>query len=163
MKVAFTGHRPHKLGGYNDTKNRSCTFYAIISRLLRTLDSVTIISGMALGVDTWAAKLALWNKYPLHVYIPFKGQEATWPENSQREYRALLDYAESVIYCSTPGYSAHKMQIRNERMVDACDLLIAVWDGTNGGTKNCLDYAKKRKTNILLLTPSDLHKGAGAL
>lgn len=29
-------------------------------------------------------------------------------------------------------------------MVDDCDSLLALWDGSSGGTKNCLDYARKK-------------------
>jgi uncharacterized phage-like protein YoqJ len=40
------------------------------------------------------------------------------------------------------------MQIRNEWMVDRCDKLIAVWDGSKGGTGNCVDYAKSVNKDI---------------
>ena len=34
-------------------------------------------------------------------------------------------------------------QARNEQIVDACDVLLAVWDGKSRGTKNTLSYAGK--------------------
>jgi uncharacterized phage-like protein YoqJ len=37
------------------------------------------------------------------------------------------------------------MQKRNEYIVDNSSLLLSLWDGTSGGTKNCLDYAKKKE------------------
>ena len=43
------------------------------------------------------------------------------------------------------------MQERNIFMVDRADEILAVWNGTSGGTKNCIDYAKKQNkiiTNI---------------
>jgi uncharacterized phage-like protein YoqJ len=51
-------------------------------------------------------------------------------------------------------YRAELMQIRNEWMVDRCDLLIAVWNGTPGGTANCVAYAKKEGCPIDYIDPS---------
>ena len=47
-------------------------------------------------------------------------------------------------------YHPAKMQKRNEFMVDNCDILIALWNGTSGGTKNCINYAKK-KENVQII------------
>ncbi len=46
------------------------------------------------------------------------------------------------------------MQKRNEWMVDNCDMLVAVWDGTDGGTYNCIDYAKRMKKPRILIDPN---------
>jgi len=35
------------------------------------------------------------------------------------------------------------MQTRNIWMVDNCDLVLALWDGSDGGTGNCIKYANK--------------------
>jgi uncharacterized phage-like protein YoqJ len=40
------------------------------------------------------------------------------------------------------------LQKRNEWMVDHCDLLIAVWDGSEGGTANCVRYARHHERQI---------------
>jgi uncharacterized phage-like protein YoqJ len=50
-------------------------------------------------------------------------------------------------------YSAAKMQIRNEYMVNACDKLIAVWDHTPGGTENCVKYAQSINKDIIYIDP----------
>jgi uncharacterized phage-like protein YoqJ len=34
------------------------------------------------------------------------------------------------------------MHARNAWMVDQCEALLAVWDGTPGGTSGCVNYAK---------------------
>jgi uncharacterized phage-like protein YoqJ len=44
------------------------------------------------------------------------------------------------------------MQVRNEWMVDHCNDLLAVWDGSDGGTGNCVRYAQR------ILEPSKLHR-----
>jgi hypothetical protein len=72
---------------------------------------------------------------------------------ARRTYENYIRRAAKVVVCSPGGYAASKMQIRNERMVDlaltngpgpANALVLAMWDGTSGGTKNCLSYAHNR-------------------
>lgn len=41
-------------------------------------------------------------------------------------------------------------------MTDKADLVIALYDGTKGGTKNCVDYAKKRNKEILIINPKEI-------
>jgi uncharacterized phage-like protein YoqJ len=153
MLIAFTGHRPDKLGGYDDTKNFKNIFDVLVTKILQEYEDVTVISGMALGVDTWAAKLAISLNIPFLAYVPFKGQESKWPTSSQNEYSDLLLKAKLVNYICTEGYATWKMQKRNEAMVDDCGLLVAVWNGTYGGTKNCVKYAKKINRKIIRIDP----------
>lgn len=54
------------------------------------------------------------------------------------------------------GYAPAKMQIRNEYMVENCDLLIAVWDKSDGGTANCVKYAKSQRKNIIYINPKEI-------
>jgi len=48
------------------------------------------------------------------------------------------------------------MQKRNEYMVDNADIVIAVWDGTKGGTCNCVRYAKKLGKDIVIINPKEI-------
>lgn len=143
MIVAFTGHRPDKLGGYGDTPLRRAVTAALRTRLLEFRPTLAI-SGMALGVDTWAAQLCVELGIPFAAYIPFNGQESKWPKSSQIEYLALLHQARCVRVIAG-RYSTAAFQRRNEAMVDDCDALIAVWDGSSGGTANCYNYAARMK------------------
>ena len=45
------------------------------------------------------------------------------------------------------------MQKRNEYMVDLADRVIAVWDGSKGGTANCVKYAEKVGKEIIRIEP----------
>ena len=153
MIVAFTGHRPDKLGGYklpNDTYIKVCRD---IDWLLKELNPEKVISGMALGVDQWAANIAYKLGIPFIAAIPFEGQELAWPEASQKTYRILRKLASEEVIVSQGGYSADKMQVRNIWMVDNCDSLIAVWDGSKGGTGNCVEYAKSVDRKIYQIDP----------
>lgn len=90
---------------------------------------------------------------PYVAAIPFVGQESKWPEMAQKRWRFLLGKAAEVEVVCKGGYAPEKMQKRNEWMVDHGDVLLAVWDGTAGGTANCVRYAEKRKKRIVRINP----------
>jgi uncharacterized phage-like protein YoqJ len=157
MIVAFTGHRPNKLPnketGYklpNPTYIKVCKE---IDKNLRELKPDKVISGMAQGVDQWAAHIAHKLGIPFLAAIPFEGQESAWPMASQKTFQNLLKLASEVEIVSPGGYAAYKMQVRNEWMCDHCDKLIAIWDGTPGGTGNCVNYAKGKNKEIIFINP----------
>jgi uncharacterized phage-like protein YoqJ len=149
--VAFSGHRPNKIGGYklpNPTYNYICQQLKTTLELLKPSKA---ISGMALGIDQWAAYICSQLGIPFIAAVPFIGQEKAWPKESQDIYHKLLKKASEVVIVSEGDYSAQKMQIRNQWMVDRCNKLIAVWDGTPGGTHNCMQYAKSIGCDIILI------------
>jgi len=146
MILAGTGHRPDKLGGYSSLIARE--LQKLAEKELFRLRPDMVIIGMAQGWDQalgWAAKA---QHIPFRAYIPFVGQENVWPEEVQDRYRDLLSYADQMVVCSPGGYSAAKMQTRNMRMVDDCTDVLALWDGTPGGTANCVSYARFKKRVI---------------
>lgn len=157
MILAFTGHRPDKLGGYSEANPlRVKIGYEIMKHLYATKPTEAI-SGMALGVDQWAAISCIVLGIPFTAAIPFAGQELTWPPASRDQYDYLIKKAARVEIVSSGGYAASKMQRRNEWMVDRCDRLLAVYDGSAGGTANCIGYALAKKK---LITYIRISRGA---
>jgi len=140
MIVAFTGHREldvHKRAGLRGK------LLARLGELKSEHSELTAISGMAVGFDTLAASVCAELEIPFDAYVPFAGQSVRWPLYAQKYYRELIAKACTVRIISPGGYAPGKMQRRNEAMVDACDLLIAAWSGSAGGTANCVRYAEK--------------------
>ena len=154
----LSGHRPSKLGGYddNDPLNR-WVIGQLRSEILSVVDlvqgQVLGITGMALGVDTWGAEIFKDLEIPYICALPFKGQQSKWPRASQDRWAQALDHAEGIIIVSEGGYSGFKMQKRNEWMVDNGDEGIVVWDGTPGGTANCVNYARRNHKNYRQINP----------
>jgi uncharacterized phage-like protein YoqJ len=182
INVCFTGHRPDKLGGYdwNSQKNKN-----IMYKLLDTIESILVqidegtevnfIGGGALGIDQMSIHIinqAIKNYYPLwittEIAVPFKNQAIKWfnQEDVQR-YNDQLEKADKVTYVDRldaykiKGYKEDiyypaKMQKRNEYMVDNSDIVVAVWDGTKGGTGNCVRYAEKQGKKIIVINPKEI-------
>lgn len=137
-----SGHRPPKLGGYNNQK-AVALFKEQIAIWITKLSPELVISGMALGWDQWMAEVALEHGIPLACYLPFEGQESKWPQSSQKHYWELIHAAQEVKVVCEGGYSAFRMQLRNQKMVDDATHCLFCWDGSSGGTANCWKYAQK--------------------
>lgn len=163
--IAFTGHRPDKIGGYDETSpKRFALRQEIQATLQRAVDKystthqIIVISGGALGVDQDAARIAYQMNIPFIVAQPCKNHESKWFKESQIKYAKMLELAHEVVLVSDGTYDelgAKCMQDRNIWMVDHCDALIAVWDGTSGGTANCVKYALKVNKPIVYINPND--------
>lgn len=101
-----------------------------------------VISGMALGVDQWAAQEAVDLGIPYIAALACDNPEAPWPLPSKERYRALLAKARQIVVVSPGEFKPWKLQRRNEWMVDNCHRVLAVHDGSSGGTYNCIKYAE---------------------
>lgn len=141
MIVAGTGHRPQKLGGFGIEARKHRI--RVATRALEELRPSLLISGMALGWDQALVIAALKLEIPYHAYIPGTWQANNWPESSRAAWARLCECATKVVDASYGGpYNIEAMQVRNMLMVDNCDHLAALWDGSSGGTANCLKYAR---------------------
>lgn len=150
-----TGHRPDKLGGYSEKvlMNLSDLFQSWLSQ---QEDDQVIISGMALGWDQAVALATLHlrdqgRKFKLLCAIPCLNQESKWPSTSQSIYKKILSQADEIFYVSKKPYTPSCMQTRNCWMVDNSEEVVALWNGSSGGTANCIRYAEEKKKPIINL------------
>jgi len=158
----FTGHRPSKLKGYKteDNKDLLWEIYKVIEDHINNKEVRTFISGMALGVDIWAARMVFKAKrdYPelgikLVCAIPCKNHSSKWNEQDKKIWQRVVEAADEVVYVSEEEYKPYLMQKRNEWMCDRSDYVIAVYDGSGGGTGNCVEYAQKKNKEIVIIKP----------
>lgn len=161
MTACFTGHRPNKLGGYNpgDNKELLWRLHDSVVEHIEKYEVTTWISGMALGIDQWGAKIVLKLRDTTHpdlkliCAVPCKNHEKAWNKQSQKEWQDIIDKADQVVYTSEDDYAPYLMQKRNEWMTNHSQYVLAVWDGTDGGTGNCVKYAQKKDKNIYIIKP----------
>lgn len=181
-KIAITGHRPNKLmpqGESWDLNHSLVNEYGkeIRRELLKQAGfnadkqkweaqtKITLVSGMALGIDTISAMviLKLKEQYPnlffLECAIPCTNQDERWKEADKKRYRTLLEQADKLTYITESPYSNGCMQRRNEYMVDQAQVILAVWDGSKSGTGNCVIYALEQGKPIALIEPITLRRG----
>ena len=155
--LALTGHRPQK---YSWLEKEDDPRYKEVERKLAEYCSAhgidTIISGMAIGFDTLGAKFAKKHGLKLVAAVPFKGQEQKWNDEQQARYRELVEQADKVVVVNPFGYSAGKLNRRNEWMVHNGDEVFALWDNSDGGTKNCVRYAQDENKDIAFVDPKSI-------
>ena len=113
------------------------------------------ITGMQRGVDLWAAEAVLKlinqdRQIRLIAACAFRGMEENWDLDWQERYFHVLTHSEWVYYISDhPGRRAYFA--RNNWMVDRASRLIAVYTGAPGGTKETIEYARKKERDIVLI------------
>lgn len=141
MIVAFTGHRPERLP---ETAGHKMAI--LMAELKRLHSDLVVISGMAQGWDTLAAKTAIGLDVPFIAAVPWAGHSHNWPEDHRRQYLELLDKAKHVkIVCDTQEFKPWVYTKRDEWMVDNSNILVSAWDGVRkGGTWNTIQYAIRR-------------------
>lgn len=160
----FTGHRPQKLSWGLDEEHPDCISLKSIlkEQIERMIEKgvCTFITGMAIGTDIWAAEIVLDLKraYPhiqLIAAIPHEGQERSWSEKYKARYAVIRANAnqEFVLH---EHYTRSCMHERNRYMVDNSAHMIAVFNGEKGGSKETIDYAKRKGLEIIIINPDDM-------
>ena len=148
--VCFTGHRPEKLTQSEGEVREALR--AGIGRALKWKYTV-FISGMAPGVDIWAAEeiLALRKERPdlkLICAVPYDGFAAKWEAEWKERYDTILAQADEIHYICPKNTRAAPI-IRDKWMVDHSSLVIAFYNGEMGGTRTTVEYAEKQKIRVL--------------
>ena len=86
-----------------------------LNKLRKKFNIILIISGGVRGADFLAKKYAFENKIPYKEYLP------DWNK-----------------------YGRKAGIIRNIEMIDKCDKAIFFWDGKSPGTRQAIEYSKKK-------------------
>lgn len=156
MIIGITGVRPDKCGGYILPNSSYIKICQELEKHFLELKPEKILSGFALGCDLYAANVAFKLDIPVIACVPFIGQESYWTEKQKILYNKMLSKAKYTIIVSEGGFANYKYQLRNEFIVDNCDILIATIspNETSGGTFNCVEYNKKVNKPIIYIDPA---------
>lgn len=149
-RCCFTGHRPDKIGKSEDIVKEQ-----IKNEVKKSVEEgyFTFITGMAMGVDMWAAEIVIEEKrnnpeIKLVCASPYPGFERNRCLADRMKYHEVLNNADYIINVSEK-YTRFCFQIRNMWMVDRSDKVIAVYNGTRGGTYNTIKYAEKKNIQVV--------------
>lgn len=160
LTCSFTGHRPESFSFGRDERSPECI--RIKARLAEEIKKMaengvdTFITGMARGVDMWAAEavLELKRKLPhlrLIGVIPFHGQHSSWGFFERVRYGYILSRTADNVVLNEEYYRGCFHE-RNRYMVDNSSHLIAVYNGSDkGGTAYTVNYAKKRGLDVVII------------
>lgn len=158
---AFTGYRPQKLPWLTDERDGRCI--DLKRRLREAIETACrqemdhFICGMAQGCDLYFGELVLqakqeWPEITLEAAVPCPTQSDAWPEEDRRRWKRLLDACDYETMVQD-HYAPGCMMRRNRYMVDHAAMLIAVFDGQEGGTRSTVEYALRRRIPVVLVPP----------
>ena len=157
ISCCFSGYRPGKLPWGNDENDPRCRARKV--RLRDVMEAAYdegyrhFICGMANGCDLYIYDAARYLRlqHPevtIEAAIPYSGQADRWRPELRERYAYDLrqcDYQTLVQEAYTPGC----MMRRNRYMGDASRILIAAFDGRPGCTARTLEYAARRRLEII--------------
>lgn len=160
MILAVTGHRPPKAGlDWDMCGLVSQWVYEQIKEVLLKEKPDKTLFGAALGVDLIFARCCIDLGIKSDACIPCFGQSLVWPKKSQEIYQSIINNSlvtKVPVYSNSTGLYDHKcMQNRNEYMVNNSDKVLAIFDGSSGGTANCVRYAKQQGKELIVINPND--------
>lgn len=148
-RCCFTGHRPEKLQA-----SEAEVVAVLRSAIQKAIDDgfKTFISGMSRGVDIWAAEVVLaFRKADPNIHLicalPHPDFEVRWHDDWKERYRAILQQSDLVRMIS-PEFKMSAYMERNKWMVNRTSLVIAVFNGMNGGTQSTIKYARTQGVRV---------------
>ena len=142
----FTGHRVLKRD-FSDEKVSE-----VIDKLIKN-GYKTFLVGMAIGFDLKVFEiLQTKKKFNIDVIacVPCKNQDKLWTCKQKEQYKTAIEKADKVVFISEEYFDGC-MQKRNMYMVDNSSIVVAYMYAEIGGTKHCVNYAKKKNKNVIFI------------
>ena len=162
---AFTGHRPTRFAfGYDESNEQCLKIKELMRKQIAALiagDVTEFYTGMALGVDQWAASIVLNMKdsHPgirLVAVLPCETQANSWSVEQRERYFDTLALCDEVVTLNK-HYTRACMFERNRHLVDHAEYLLAVYDGSGkGGTAYTIRYGEQQRRRVTIIHPDTL-------
>ena len=158
--ICFSGHRTEKLPKGKNEFNlmKQNLMYEIHKATSEGYD--TFMFGACYGFDLICAQQILMRKQVIRhtdptnikliAVVPFEDQAAKWKEQDRDKYFDILSKCDHVIILNK-HYKSGCYHERNRYMVDNSSKLICYYDGSSGGTRYTVEYAKKQSIEIINL------------
>lgn len=165
ITACFSGHRPEKFPFSEADKKE----FKILQSLLRDqinnaidLGYTTFITGMAKGIDTWAALevLQIKNVYPdikLVGASPYRDEIKRLKGSDLWNYSLIMNSCDQMFYISEHFFPSCFIA-RNKFMVDNSSMIIGVVCDMNSGTGNTLRYAEKHGLKKAIIDISTIYE-----
>jgi len=147
------------MGLYDTNAWSAAVVFAAVQ--LANAEADAVIAGGAIGWDQILAEAAIMLGLPLMVAVPFQTQDGMWPTGVKKLWRRQLRAADLVVSVTDinaitlPEARSPRdldmpkmkdaMRARNLFMVKRAQTVLALWDGTSGGTGNCIRDCQNEK------------------
>lgn len=168
--MSFTGHRPDKIAGWaaaptaTECSIRGALRGAIVAAVAEGAEVFN--SGAAPGIDLWAADEVLrlraegtiLSSTRLILWLPYSDFSGSFGAEDRALYDSIVErLGEGDEVVSLADHYHHGCyNVRNDRMATECDLMVAYYEGTAGGTRYTLRSARKQGCQIINLFEGEL-------
>ena len=134
-----------------------------LQRLFRGVRPLTGVSSLAAGADQRFALTLLRSGGLLHVVIPSFDYESSFDNEADlHQFKSLMSRAAEVETLPFGQPSEDAYLAAGRRVVDLCDVLVAVWDGLpaqgKGGTADIASYARSLGKPVTTLWPTGVQR-----
>lgn len=142
--VAFTGHRSYS--------HEAClALHDCVSRLY-VEGARTFRVGMAEGFDMAAAEsvmglMASHDDIILEAYIPYKNFSERFSPEDRCRYNQILQRCSRVVFIADT-YHSEVFKLRNDRLVDGAQVVVAWWNGRPSGTGYTVGRGRSNRCRI---------------
>lgn len=176
LRVAVVGHRSDKLpvAAHDDVREALLAVLDLVSQEVRAASGrdpglyreepplLTLFTGLAAGADSLGAEAALLRpEWRVHAVLPFEvaayRQDFRGDEERARFESLLSRTHATTTLDGTPGAWDAYLPL-SRVMVDAADILVAVWDGKApagpGGTANIVRHARRESVPVVRIDPA---------
>ena len=152
MKVEITGHQ--NMGSTEDVE----WIRSVLSEVVTRLNIRLGFTSLAHGADQIYAEILRKRSIPFTAIIPCSKYESTFQKNGRLEtYLDLKKSAREVITLEYEEPTGIAFYAAGKKVVDASDLMIAVWFGRKakslGGTGDAVQYALSMKKPTFHINP----------
>lgn len=165
MRVAITGHRPDAfIQSHYSEGQVQLIADGVVATFQRQYGSgqhtgagddceikappLAFNVGGCIGADQWVGRACIGAGVPYYLFMPMtlEVQSRYWSQNQTDELRSQVETSEGVDIVDPSGnYSVQNYFIRDRRMVDNADIVVAFWVGKKkGGTYQTMKYALKQ-------------------
>ena len=125
-------------------------------------DGLVGVCSLAKGADQLFARLVLDRGGSLHVVIPSASYESTFDDRDRAEFAELVAAAAQVETLDFSEPTEAAFLAAGLRVVEFCDVLIAVWDGKpakgKGGTADVVDHARQIGRPVEIIWPEGVSR-----
>lgn len=147
MRVAITGHRPDAFiqSHYSESALSLIVDGTVATFQREYKDDLIFNLGGAIGADQWVGDACIEQGVKFYLYLPMlpRIQGKYWSSKQQLNLKKQMEVASGVnIYDPSGDYNVASYHMRDRKMVDDADIVVAFWVGKKkGGTYGTMKYA----------------------
>lgn len=152
--LGVVGHRCERIGGWRPNRWTDAVEQAC-ETMISNMAPDHVISGMNAGFDHIAVRVAWRLGIPYTAVLACENFGSDWPLEHQALQRLLLKRARHIEFSSMGAFTKRKPFIRDDYVVDRCDVLLVCWNGEcfPGHVRHSIKYAQRMNRTVVRLDP----------